>query len=274
MSQHSEYEHLETRRRSGKGFTLAELLVTLGIMGMLLAGVIPFFVSNFQYLYSGEQKLLINSDIRDLTNEMVETARASNYFVMYESFYQQSLGGQTVRRDQNGNGTVNLADRLQSDQEGSFVVFVYYNDPYYDSRLYDNNPANNPSLMTVTVERIVGYWIAPNRTFAGETGLYAFDSNDYRVGSATTWSTPWGQSFPVVLSGATTVESLLPPATKAWAINNNFDIIVNDLEGLTESDLFFENFQNRSMLIRAKILHGYQAKRVTNTYNFTITPRG
>ncbi len=274
MSPHSDPAASAPASRRRRGFTLAELLVTLTIMGLLLMGVVPFFVSNFQYLYSGEQKLLINSDIRDLTNEMVETARASNYFVLYESFYSQSLGGSTVRRDLNGNGTVNLADRLQAGQQGSFVVFVYYNDPYYDSRLYDSDPTNNPSLMTVTVERIVGYWIAPNRIYSGETAIYTFDTNDYRSGSATTWQAPWGQTFPVVLSGATTVESILPAASGSWAKNAKFPIIVNDLEGLTTNKLYFENFQNRSVLVRAKILHGYQAKRVTNTYNFTITPRG
>lgn len=257
-----------------RGFTLAELLVTMTIMSILLAGVVPFFVSNFKYLYSGEQKLLINSDIRDLTNEMVETARASNYFVLYESFYTQTLGGSTVRRDLNGNGTVNLADRLQAGQEGSFVVFVYYNDPYFDARLYDADPTNNPAIMTVTIERIVGYWIAPNRDINGETALYTFDSNDSRATGANSWTTPWGQTFPVVLGAGTTVESLLPNDTKAWAIHNSNDIVVNDLEGLTSGGMFFENFQNRSVLIRSKILHGNQAKRVTNTYNFTITPRG
>lgn len=273
MSLLSELKKRRDSRRDQKGFTLAEILVTLTIVAILMTGVVPFFTSNFQYLYSGEQKLLINSDIRDLTNEMVETARASNYFVLYESFYSQNLGNGTIRRDLNGNGTVNLADRLQAGQEGSFVVFVYYDDPYFDSRLYDADPTNNPSLMTVDVDRIVGYWIAPNRVYSGETALYAFDTDDYQTG-ASTWQAPWGQTFPVTLTGAVTVESLLPPATKVWAINNAMEIIVNDLEGLTTNSLFFENFQNRSMLIRAKILHGYQAKRVTNTYNFTITPRG
>ena len=244
------------------------------IMSILLAGVVPFFVSNFKYLYSGEQKLLINSDIRDLTNEMVETARASNYFILYESFHSQTLGGTAARRDLNGNGTVNLADRLQAGQEGSFVVFVYYNDPYFDSRLYDADPTNNPALMTVTIERIVGYWIAPNREISGEAALYVFDTNDSRTTGSSSWTTPWGQTFPATLGTTTTVESLLPANTQTWAMHRSFDIVVNDLEGLTSNSLFFENFQNRSVLIRAKILHGNQAKRVTNTYNFTITPRG
>jgi len=273
MLPHSKYTHRKRGVNRRRGFTLVEILVSMTILTMLLAGVIPFFVTNFKYLYSGEQKLLINSDIRDLTNEMVENARASNYFVLYESFYQQSLGGSMVRRDMNGNGTVNLNDRLQAGQEGSFVVFVFYNDPYFDTRLYDGDPTNNPALMTVTVARVVGYWVAPNREIPGETALYVFDSDDSR-GAGTTWTTPWAQTFPVVLGGTVTVESLLPTDSQAWAMHSSAEIVVNDMEGLTSNSLFFENFQNRSVLIRTKILHGNQAKRVTNTYNFTITPRG
>ena len=67
---------------------------------------------------------------------------------------------------------------------------------------------------------------------------------------------------------------MLPAATSAWATNAGFDMIVNDLRGLSDNGLLFVNYQNRSALVRAKILHGNQAKRVTNTYNFTITPRG
>ncbi|GAB5560132.1 MAG: hypothetical protein SynsKO_17790 [Synoicihabitans sp.] len=244
------------------------------LVSIVSAGIIPFFISNFRYLYSGEQKLLINSDIRNLTNELVETARASNYFVLYESFYAQTNQGATIRRDLNGNGTVNLADRLQAGQEGSFIVFVFYDDPFYDWRLYDADPTNNPALVNVEVARIVGYWIAPNRLFSDEIGMYVFDTDDYRTAGSASWTAPWGATFPATLTGATTVESLIPPATKAWAMSSGFEVVVNDMEGLSDNNLFFLNYQNRSVLVRAKILHGNQAKRVTNTYNFTITPRG
>lgn len=259
--------------RSG-GFTLVELITTMTIASIVLAGVVPFFLSNLKYLYSAEQKLLINSDIRHLTNELVETARSSNYFVLYESFYTQTLGGSTVKRDQNGSGTVNLNDRLQAGQEGSFIVFVFYNDPYFDSRLYDGITTNNPNIMTVVVDRVVGYWVAPNHEIPGETALYTFDTDDYRTSGAASWSAPWGQTFPVSMSPTATVETIIPTTSSLWASNSGFDIIVNDMEGLTSNGLFFENFQNRSALVRTKILHGNQAKRVTNTYNFTITPRG
>ena len=274
MYQHSKPPSRNRSVRPSAGFTLVELLITMSLLSIMLAGVVPFFLSNFRYLYTGEQKLLINSDIRNLTNEMVETARASNYFVLYESFYAQSFGGVSRNRDVTGNGVVNLADRMQAGQQGAFMVFVFYQDPYFDARLYDADQTNNPAIMTVTVERLVAYWVAPNRLHFGETAMYALDTNDYRTTGAASWTTPWGVTFPINLSTAVPVESALPPATKNWAMHSSFEVLVNDMDGLTTDSLFFENFQNRSALVRTKILHGNQAKRVTNTYNFTITPRG
>jgi hypothetical protein len=120
-----------------------------GCWHMLMTGLIPFFVSNFRYLFTAEQKLLINADIRDLTNEMVETARASNFFVLYQSFHDQTIDGGTVSRDANGSGTVNLNDRRHSGQAGSFIVFVYCEDPYYDARFFDGDPDTTPTIQDV-----------------------------------------------------------------------------------------------------------------------------
>ena len=151
-----------------RGFTLTEIMVTVTLTGLFFAGAMPFLLTNTRYLYTSEQKLLINGDIRDVTNELVETARASNYFVLYESFHNQNVAGSDISRDANGSGAVNMNDRRQSGEDGTFIVFVFYEDPFYDSRLYDADPTNDPSLMGVRIERIVGYWSANNRRFPGE----------------------------------------------------------------------------------------------------------
>lgn len=49
--------------------------------------------------------------------------------------------------------------------------------------------------------------------------------------------------------------------------------VVEISEGLANHRLFF-NFWNRSVMINGKIVHGSAAKRITNTYNFSISPRG
>jgi hypothetical protein len=210
---------------------------------------------------------------------MVENARDSNYFVLYQSFDLQSqVDGSgntiTVRRDATNNGAVNANDRRDAGQSGNFLIFVYYEDSFFDSRYFDGDSTNDTHILSSRINRIVGYWIAPNRNIPGESAVYKFDTDRARTPSASSWTTAWGATLPVTLGGTTTLESLLPPDTAAWAQNSAFEILINDASGLAPDGYNFSNFQNRSALVRTKILHGNQAKRVTNTYNFTITPRG
>jgi prepilin-type N-terminal cleavage/methylation domain-containing protein len=260
-------------RHRSRGYTLSEIMIVLTIFGLVMAGVIPFFLMNLKSQFAGEQKLLINGDIRKVTNQMVENAREANSFVIYQSFCNQSRwDGTAVKRDADSNTTVDFFDRMQNGASGDFVVLIYYSDPYFDARFYDGNAGNNPTISSGIVNRIVGYWVSPNRRLAGENAIYSFDTNTYR-GALTTWTTSWGVTFPATLSTTVTIESLLPPATVAYSQANEFPILINDLSGLSNNYTFY-NYQNKSIITRCKILHGNQAKRITNTYNFTITPRG
>ena len=257
-----------------RGFTLAEIMVVLAIFGFVMAGALPFFIMNLKSQFVGEQKLLINGDIRKVTNQMVENAREANSFVIYQAFTAQTRwDGAAESRDANGSGAVTIADRLQNGSAGDFMVLVYYTDQYFDSRLYDSDSTNNPSLGSGTVSRMVGYWVSPNRQYAGENAVYMFDTDKSNTTGAASWTTSWGVTFPATLSTTVTLESLLPPATTAYSKAAEFPILIHNLSGLSNGYTFF-NYQNKSIITRAKILHGNLAKRVTNTYNFTITPRG
>lgn len=262
-----------THFSSRRGYTLTEIMIVMTIFGLVMAGVLPFFIMNLKSQFVGEQKLLINGDIRKVTNQMVENAREANTFVIYQSFTEQARwDGPTIKRDLTNNGSVDFYDRLQNGASGDFAVLVFYSDPYFSSLYYDGNPNNNPPITNGTVTRMIGYWVAPNRVYPGEYAIYSFDTDKYKGGSAT-WTTSWGATFPVGLSSTVTFETLLPPATTAYANAAEFPILINNLNGLSNNYTFF-NYQNKSIITRAKILHGNQAKRVTNTYNFTITPRG
>lgn len=265
----------EIRHRRRGGFTLVETMVTMTIIGFIIVGVLPFFLQSNRSLFTGEQKLLINADIRDFTNEMVENAREANFFTLYEAFYTRvRADGVTVRRDANNNGVINALDRRAEGQGGEFLLFVYYEDPFFDSRFFDGDPTNN-QIINARVTRLVGYWIAPNRNDASKVALYVMDTNNYRANPTdTSWTTPWGVTFPVTFGVGSTIEGLLPPATAANAQMASARLVINDLRGLGVNGSFFVNYLNRSVLVRSKILHGNQAKRVTNTYNFTVTPRG
>ena len=273
-------------RRPEAGFTLTEIIVATTIAGILGTIVMSFFIFNLRSAFHGEQKLLINGDIRDLTNEMLRNARESNYSLLYRSFYaQNSSTNMPVARGPVGGGAATVAHRVNAGQAGDFLVLVFTeNNTVYDSRFYDADPANDPTLAT-RVTRIVGYWTAPNRIAgrSGQTALYSFDSDQTKPATvlpASTWVTPWGVTLPVAINGVLAIESLLPPATAAAAINTAYtNLILNDIEGRAvegtqQTGLNFLNFANRSIVVQTRVLHGNRAKRVTNTYNFSITPRG
>lgn len=261
--------------RRSAAFTLTEVMVTATIIGFILIGVLPFFSANSMMQFVSTQKLLVNADVRAFTNGMIQDVESSSCFMLYQSFYARTLSdGTNVTRDVNNDGLINAADRMQSAQSGDFLVLIYYQDPFFDTRFYDSDPNNQPTLGSSTVvSRIVAYWLAPNRDYSGETALYRLDT-DKAKGAGTTWTTAWGATFPATLSSTVTVESLLPAATQSAATSASYaDIILNNLQGLS-SNLNFVNYQSRSVLVRSRILHGNQAKRVTNTYNFTVSPRG
>lgn len=68
-------------------------------------------------------------------------------------------------------------------------------------------------------------------------------------------------------ASANTVEGLVN------AYNGNSRVIVQLAKGLADKSLFYQ-MNKESVLVKAEIFHGNNAKKVTNTYNFTISPRG
>lgn len=280
-------------------FTLLEVLVAATITGITIALLLPFFVFSLRSIFHGEQKLLINGDIRNLTNAMMENARESNYFVLYKGFHafsylrdmngdgrrdsaDRDAGGEvSATRDANADNASTELDRQLGGATGDFLVLVFTrNNAIFDSRFYDNIIGNEPSTLT-EVTRLVAYWIAPNRNPAaqGEStdriALYSFDTDRFRPSaSSTSWTTPWGVTFPIALGAVTSLENLLPDATTAAATASYADILVNDLDGRTAGWNHFLNFGNKTAVMQSRVLHGNRAKRVTNTYNFAITPRG
>jgi prepilin-type N-terminal cleavage/methylation domain-containing protein len=266
-----------------RGFTLSELLMSMTITSLTLAMVLPFFIFNLRSIFHGEQKLLINGDIRELTTTMMENAREANYFTLYQSFSSRTTPATvSVQRDANGDGSFNELDRRLAGDTGDFLVLVFTrNNAVYDSRYYDGIAGNEPANI-VQVTRLVAYWIAPNRQQAtnadGTTrhALYLLDTDQFKSSpTATSWNTSWGATFPVTLGPATTLESLLPPDSAAAAIDATYaELLVNDLSGRGIDGQNFLNFANRTVVFQTRVLHGNRAKRVTNTYNFAITPRG
>jgi prepilin-type N-terminal cleavage/methylation domain-containing protein len=214
------------------GFTLTELMITLTIFGMVMAGIGSFFFQTNLMLFTNTAKLQINSDIRSITNEMTDNARNANHFTLYDSFYDDF---------RNPTAPTTGADYRQRDAEaGDLVVFIFYG---VDAAPWDTTPP--------PIERLVGYYrsiddpganTGPIRKF--DIAILVADQNDQ-------------------------VEELIP----AISTVATHETVVELSEGLANGRLFY-NFRERSVMVNGQIYHGNDAKRVTGTYNFTISPRG
>jgi len=72
--------------RRSSGFTLVEMMVVVGIMGLIFSGVLSFtFQAMKIYFYDGG-RLMVNKDMRTFTTALANDAVASNYFRIYPNF--------------------------------------------------------------------------------------------------------------------------------------------------------------------------------------------
>ncbi len=210
--------------KNKKGLTLTEILITLAISGLLMTGILGYYINTATGLFVTEQKMNINQDIRTLTNEMTKTARESNGLIAFKSFANTD-------RD-------SADDYLTTEMTGDMVVFYKTGDldssgkrPYTD---------------------LVGYYRAPDDpSDPNSTGpVRRFEIN---------LSTPSNAAMTTLLPDETTI--------------NNYPAVVQISRGLSNGKLFYV-YKERSVIVNGQIYHGNAAKRVTDTYNFTISPRG
>lgn len=108
--------------------------------------------------------------------------------------------------------------------------------------------AGDPEHLT----RIVGYFRAPDENNMGPVRRF-----DLR------WSP---SNYP--RADQVLVESLLPPESQA----QSFPQVIELSRGLADQRLF-HNLEDRAIVMKGEIMHGNEAKRVTDTYNFTVSPR-
>jgi prepilin-type N-terminal cleavage/methylation domain-containing protein len=129
-------------------------------------------------------------------------------------------------------------DQLLEGNSGDFLVLVYQGEP--------------PNLQVLSIRpttRIVGYYRAADAANQGPVRKFDIEIPASR------------QDLPL--------EELLPSASAI----NAYAQVIELSEGLANGRLFY-NLWGTSVMINGKIIHGNAAKRVTDTYNFTVSPRG
>lgn len=134
-------------------------------------------------------------------------------------------------------------DRLFSNRSGDFVVFVF-------------TAPNAATFGSQPVERIVGYYRSPQ------------DLGDVtNVGPVMKFDTAFTTPIDIGDSGSNTLEDLYPSNGDAS------QEVVELSKGLANGKMFY-NFEKKSIMVNGQIYHGLSGNRVTDTYNFTISPRG
>lgn len=273
----------QTQVYPSRGFTLVELMVTMTIVGLAMAGITTFFIDSSRVLFTSEAKNEINQDIRKLTNEMTLEARNANYFAIYEAFNKdmRKVSADVDKDDPSyfdpnnwyigvvtdwefEQGQVPLSEeavpdeieprsffRKRDGQSGDFLILVTYGDDLVPYDTPDGLKHPHDRDYTKPIKRIIGYY-------------RSVENDEEQTGPV--------RKFEVLPQGDDrfkNIEELLPSPENA----SSYPVVVELSRGLANKRLFY-NFRDRSVMVNGQIYHGNAAKEVTDTYNFTISPRG
>jgi Tfp pilus assembly protein PilW len=244
------------RRRPGGGraggFTLAEMIMVTLIMGVLMLMVLRFQFESISDMTTSEDTGEINHDMRYLTESMSRDARAANFFVMYSNYTMSSRTSPT--------------QELTQENSGDFLVLVNY-----------GNSTSLANFNVCPVNEIIGYYRAPytagqTDTMSADTQLMPVRRFDLTVANGGVPANTYLESVGVPSGGTTaTLESLLPSDSQSTIANHT--IVVQLAQGLADQHLFY-NYWGKSIMVNGVIAHGNNNQSATDTYNFTISPRG
>ncbi len=220
------------------GFTLVEVLIAAAIAGTVLAAVAQMTLSLGRINFNSVAKLVINRAVRSFTNELSLAGRSTRDYRIYAS-------------------TENLAER-QSGQSGDVLVMVWA----------DPAPLGSNTGATTAHEFYCRRVIAFARTV---------EDADANTGPVVRFE----RNFPApgqpgaLKSSETTIATL---TRELLAANPSSDVTRREVlqltRGLADGRLFFHSRTGRSIVVNGEIFHDNRAREVTNTYNFTVTPRG
>lgn len=227
---------MKAMRNHRRGFSIVEMMTAVGILGIVSALVLNTYLQAVNIYSYDAGKIRVNRDIRAFTAEMTSNATYANYFLIYPNFDTRTKTVQVTDPD-TGAVTNAVVDAAVNDGQSGDMLVLVFKDDEDDTR----------------VSRLVGYYRAPST--AGD-------------------STSEGpvRCFDVSFSPSTNaaVNTLIP----AVSTRNTNPEVIELSRGLANGMLFY-NLYDRSVMVKGQIIHrGSLTKRATNTYNFTVSPRG
>lgn len=222
--------------RARRGFTLTEVLIAMTLGSLALAAVAQMTIGVGRMNFDSVAKLVINNDVRGFTQQLSQAGRSAREYRVYAS-------------------TQNLTER-QSGQSGDLLVLVWA----------DPVPLDDPAI-GVTQEYYYRRVIAFARTI---------DDTTTNTGPVVRYEVafPPGGATGSVRASSTTIRTITQGMLAGTTPNVRRREVLELTRGLADGRLFFHGRTGRSIVINGEIFHDNRAREVTNTYNFTITPRG
>lgn len=240
------------RKLKQDGFTLLEVLIASSLVFLAMSLSVGFLVEAVKVNFVAAEKNEINKDLRMVVDRLARDARQANFFLLYDSADDD---------DRNGD-----SDRRRAGRSGDFLVLI-------EKVSYDQYMTDDETRLPRPIRGITIYYRDPTEVIEGELagpvrvwrGIYAPDDEitdaERRYQIQNTYI-----SDPVDIRNP---ERLYPERSVLESAPEVMEFSV----GLANGRLFY-NHNDRSIMVNGKIVHGNVAKRVTDTYNFTISPRG
>lgn len=120
--------------RSGRAFTLVEVLVATTILGIMVVAILGLFINLMKSYKYNTFRLSINRDVRTFTNELTDTATYANYYIILADFNSRTTGtaGSEVLAylgDGESGDCLLLVFKDDSDDTKIQRLVGYYHDP-------------------------------------------------------------------------------------------------------------------------------------------------
>jgi Prokaryotic N-terminal methylation motif len=265
-----------------RGFTLVEIIFSLTIAVIVLAGVLSFYIQNLKGLHAAEQRFKLTGQVKKFTAELIVHASRSNACVLYKTATTADFDGP------NPFDTVTLPASAATDRQtitpiaqlhpgGDFVVFVYYqipklsaSDAYFKiTKLEGYFLVPDPTTRIGTVRKVVMDFSTPylpadsaHAKSAVEDLLTANWSSTYANSTSASVKVTYSTMFTYARGllkpeHQDNVATTTAPARLFYISNANSVIISGQLYGTGDKYLALTN----------------DWRTFTQAFNFTITPR-
>jgi len=211
----------------------------MSLASLVLLAVTQMTIGIGRMNFDSVAKLAINRDVRSFTGEISTAGRSARDYRIYTA-------------------PDNLTER-QSDQSGDVLVLVWA----------DPVPMDDPAMALVNATEAFHY--RRIIVFAREV-----DNNTNQTGPVTRYERtfPPAGNIGALMSRNTTILAQTMSLLTLNAPGDQRKEVLQLARGLATERLFFHSRTGRSIIVNGEIFHGNRAREVTNTYNFTITPRG